>query len=652
FQDGEPALMAAEGGAQRMFLPVTAASLTTIAAFIPLMMIGGIMGNILFDIPLIIICVIIASLIESFFILPGHLKYSFSHMHNRWTNRSDNNEASNDVVDSEKIEKQKHSFRHSFDQKFNYFKNNNFRAFIKLSIKYRSITLALSFAIFVLSIAMLVGGRIGYSFFPSPESQTIYANVSFVSGTPRSKTEAYLKHMQEKLYETEKELGVNLIETAISIIGSSFSGGQSNKNGDQLGAIYLQLLDPDLRTIRNEQFIRLWKSKLKNMPGMESQTISTRKAGPPGTDISIRLQGAGNSQLKLAANELSEYLKAIKGVYAIDNDMPYGKEQLILKLKPEGKMIGLTTQYLANQLRLSFTGDIVQIFQNTDAHFSEEVEVRVLLDAKERDYEQGLHNLYISTLQKEFVPLSSVANWDYKQGFEVLRHAEGELAIEVQAEVDSTVNKTNIILEQMKKDILPELKQKYGLSFSLEGRSANEKDTMKDMQQGLIIGLILMYIILSFVFSSYGWPLIVMSIIPFGLVGAIAGHWIMNIDMTLLSLFGFFGLSGIVVNDSIILVTFYKYLLNKGMKSDEALVEASVRRLRAVLLTSLTTIAGLTPLLFETSLQAQFLVPMATSIAFGLMFSTLIVLCIVPVLLSYYTSFVNKLSSNSKLVPV
>ena len=179
---------------------------------------------------------------------------------------------------------------------------------------------------------------------------------------------------------------------------------------------------------------------------------------------------------------------------------------------------------------------------------------------------------------------------------------------------------------------------KYALDYSFEGRSADEKQTTEDMKTGLILGLIIIYLVLTWVFQSYGWPLIVMSIIPFGLVGAIAGHWAMGIDMTLLPLFGFFGLSGIVVNDSIILVSFYKHLRDKGMEVSKALIKASSQRLRAVLLTSLTTIAGLTPLLFETSLQAQFLIPMATSIAFGLMFSTIIVLFIVPVLLSFYES--------------
>ncbi len=615
YQDGEAPLMAAEGGARRMFIPVLAASLTTVSAFLPLMMVGGIMGNILFDIPLVIICVIIASLIESFFILPGHLRHAFVQ------------------IKQDKIEK--NTLRERFDRSFYAFRENHFKNWVTRAIENRGITITLSVAIFVLSIVMLISGRIGYSFFPTPESQIIYANVSFVSGTPKSVTSAYLKHMEQQLYATEAELGKGLIDRAISIHGSSFTGTNSSKQGDQLGAIYLELLDPDKRTVRNKDFIKSWESKLNKVAGLDTVSITARKAGPPGTDISVRLQGANTEKLKMAATELSEALKNVNGVYAIENDMPYGKEQLIFELTAAGRMLGLNIKDIGQQLRMAFDGKIVQIFQQG----TEEVEVRVLLEKKERETINSLHNVYIHTPKGEFVALETVASWHAKQGFEVLRHSEGDLAIEVQAEVDSTVNKTNLIIENIKKNVLPELKDKYALDYSFEGRSANEKDTMQDMKNGLIIGLSLIYIVLTWIFSSYGWPLIVMSIIPFGLVGAITGHWVMGIDMTLLSLFGFFGLSGIVVNDSIILVSFYKHLLEKGMEPEEALIQASVKRLRAVLLTSLTTIAGLTPLLFETSLQAQFLIPMATSIAFGLMFSTLTVLIIVPVLLSYYRSF-------------
>ncbi len=619
YQNGEAPLMAAEGGAKRMFVPVIASSLTTIAAFLPLMMIGGIMGNILFDIPLIVICVILASLVESFFVLPGHLRHAFSHI-----------KRSAPVLNSEK----QSTFRDKLDNAFDSFRQNKFRRIITWALNHRSITVALVLSSLIATAGLVIGGRINFTFFPSPEAQIIYANASFVSGTSREQTDAYLKHMEEKLNETNKELGGDLIDMSVTISGSSFSGGSSRKKGDQLGAIFLQLAEPDQRDVRNTQFIRHWKNKLDKAAGMDNLTIVSRKTGPQGSDLAIRLNGSDNEQLKQAATELAQALRSIDGVYGVDDDMPYGKEQLIYSLKATGEILGLTVTDIGQQLRTAFDGNLVQIFQDG----ADEVEVRVQLPKQERDQINTLERINIRTPAGEFVPLTSVAHWTVRHGFEVLRHAEGKLALEVSAEVNPDVNNVNRIIASLEEKILPELKQKYWIDYSLEGRAADQKETMIDMKWGGTLGLTLIYIVLAWVFSSYGWPLVVMAIIPFGLVGALWGHWVQGIDLTLLSIFGFFGLSGIVVNDSIILVSFYKRLRDKGMLVKDALIEASVQRLRAVLLTSLTTIAGLLPLLFETSLQAQFLIPMAVSIAFGLAFATVLVLIIIPVFLSIHES--------------
>ncbi len=620
YQEGEAPLMAAEGGARRMFLPVIASSLTTIAAFLPLMMVGGIMGNILFDIPLIVICVILASLVESFLVLPGHMRYSFSHIKR----------------DSE----DQQSIRARLDEAFDHFRQKKFRKAISWALDNRSITIALLLSSLIATVGLIAGGRINFTFFPSPESQIVYANVSFVSGTSREQTQAYLGHMEEKLNETNQELGGKLIDMAVTVSGSSFSGGSARKSGEQLGAIFLQLQASDQRSVRNAQFIQQWKNKLEKPPGMENLTIVSRKTGPQGSDLSIRLSGSSNEQLKQAATELSQALRSIDGVYGVDDDMPYGKEQLIYSLKPAGKILGLTVSDIGQQLRTAFDGNLVQIFQDG----ANEVEVRVQLPKRERDQINTLERINIRTPAGQFVPLTSVAQWTVRHGFEVLRHADGELALEVSAEVNADVNNVNRIIESLEQKTLPELKQKYWINYSFEGRAADQKKTISNMKRGGLLGLCLIYIVLAWVFSSYGWPLVVMAIIPFGLVGAIWGHWVQGIDLTLLSVFGIFGLSGIVVNDSIILVSFYKRLRDKGMLVKDALVEASVQRLRAVLLTSLTTIAGLLPLLFETSLQAQFLIPMAVSIAFGLAFATVLVLIIIPVFLSIHESVHFKIS--------
>lgn len=245
------------------------------------------------------------------------------------------------------------------------------------------------------------------------------------------------------------------------------------------------------------------------------------------------------------------------------------------------------------------------------------------------------------------IPLTSVVEFEARRGFDVLRHTGRQLAIHVTATVDAAVNNSNQILANLQESFLPDITSRYGVAVGFEGRAEEQAETMGDMKQGLVIAFILIYFVLTWVFGSYGWPLVVMAAIPFGLIGALFGHWVMGIDLTILSLFGIFGLSGIVVNDSIILVTFFKHLREQGVATTEAIISAATQRLRAVLLTSLTTIAGLTPLLFETSMQAQFLIPMAVSISFGLMFSTVLVLLVIPALLSIYERIIEIFTPNN-----
>ena len=610
-QMGEDPLLAAEGGVRRMLAPVVASSLTTIAAFLPLMLVGGVIGNILNVIPLVIVAVILASLLESMLVLPGHLRGAFVHSH--------------------KVKPD--SLRARLDRAFEYFRDRLFRPLVTLAVHHRFATIAGAVATLMIAIGLLAGGRLGFVFFPTPEGQIITANVTFVAGTPRARVDALLEHLDETLWETERAFDQGkLVNLAIALHGSKGEG--SGSSADQLGALQVELVAPDAREVRNEEFIRAWQERIELPAGLEGFTIASRRAGPPGRDLTVRLFGADAATLKAAALDISEVLKGISGVMAVEDDMAFGREQIIYSLTPAGQALGLTVAELGTQLRTAFEGQLVQIFQDG----ADEVEVRVKLPRAERERLGTLERINIRLPDGTSVPLTTVAQWRSQRGFEILRHAEGKLAVEVSADVDSDVNNAGAIIEGLVASTLPELEATYGISYSFEGRSADQRETLGDMRKGLVLGLILIYIILTWVFSSYGWPLVVMTAIPFGLTGALFGHWLIGIDVTILSLFGMFGLSGIVINDSIILVKFYQEQLDQGIASSEALIEAACQRLRAVLLTSLTTIAGLTPLLFEKSVQAQFLIPMATSIAFGLGFATLLILLVIPALLSIHDS--------------
>lgn len=613
YERGEAGLTAAEGGARRMFVPVVSSALTTIAAFLPLMLVGGIMGKIMFDIPLVMICVLIASLVECFLILPGHLRASLVRLGHA----------------------PPRGLRRRLDAAFERFRDRLFRPVVTAAVQRRAVTLAATFSVVVIAAGLLAGGRIGFNFFPTPEANILYANVAFQPGTPPARVQAALDGMQRALKETDEALGGGLVRSHVAYRGSAvIAGTEFPRRGDRLGSIMVELTPSDHREVRTDRFVDEWRARIAEPAGLESLVVSARRGGPPGRDVDVVLTGEDAGRVKAAALETVRALSAMPGLRAVEEDMAYGQEQWIYSLTPAGEAQGLTIEGVGRQLRAAYDGQLVQIYQDR----GEEVEVRVVLPGAERDRPMGLASLPIALPGGGSAPLATVVELGSRRGFEALRHEGAELAAHVSAEVDRAVNNSNDVLAALERDVFPELRSRYGVETSFSGRARDQAETLADMKLGMFFGLALIYVVLAGAFGSYGWPLVVMTAIPFGIVGALVGHWAMGLDLTLLSLFGLFALSGIVVNDSIILVTFYKGLRDRGLSVRDALIDAACLRLRAVLLTSLTTIGGLAPLLFEESLQAQFLIPMAATLCFGLAFSTVLVLLVVPTLLSLHES--------------
>ena len=610
FERGDSPLTAVQKGAQRMLAPVLASSLTTIAAFMPLLLVGGIIGIILRTLPVVVICVILASLIEAFLVLPGHLRGTFARVGSYRPRR----------------------LRKKLNDGFVRFRETRFRPTIVAGVRYRWLTVALAAAIFIVSIGWIAGGRIAFNFFPVAEGPIFFANVDFVAGTPKKHVADHLDKVEQALWDTNDHFGGGLVVTAISRLGLGESGDWERRRSENIGSVLVELVKPDARAVRNRTFIEEWRARIPDAPGLENLSIKEPTAGPPGQDIEVQITGPSLVAVKSAALALKNVLIDIPGVSGVEDDMPYGREQIILRLTPTGEALGLSVENLGRQLRAGYEGYLVQVMADNN----DEVEVRVVLPDDERNRLDSLNEFEVMLPGGGTVPFANIVTLQTRRGFDSIRHVEGNLAITVTGDVDDAVNNDNRIIANLKQNTLPGLEQRHGVRFSFEGRQADQRETLSDMKRGAILALVLIYLVLAWVFGSYGWPLLVMAIIPFGLVGAIWGHTLMNIDLTILSMFGFFGLAGIVVNNSIILVVFYKQIRADGLDPEQAVVEAACQRLRAVLLTSLTTIAGLTPLLFETSLQAQFLIPMATSIAFGLAFATLLVLFLVPALLMIY----------------
>ncbi|WP_295389168.1 efflux RND transporter permease subunit [uncultured Thiodictyon sp.] len=619
FRMGMAPAEAAIAGAKRMFWPVVGSALTTVAAFLPLMLVGGIMGNILWDIPFVAIMVLMASLMEVFLIMPAHLRSAFSHQVRQVTPR----------------------WRQRVDAGFDRFRDRWYRPAVVASLRWRAVTVSAVAVLMLLSVGLLAGGRIAFVFFPTPEAQIVFANATFVAGTPRAQTAAFLDELQEGLGAAERDLGGGLVEAAVARLGSTVAVNVgAAASGDQLASVLVQLVPSENRSVRNEAFLAKWRERVSLPAGIESLVISSRRSGPPGRDLTVRLTGDDAHRLKSAALDLAQGLESVQGVSDMVDDMPFGREQLIYRVSPAGQALGVTTELLGRQLRAAFDGYLAQLVQVGQ----DELEVRVLLPRAERTRLDALEQLNIRVPSGEFVPLDTVADWESRRGFEALRHADGRLAVEVSADINRALNTPDNVAKALRAGLLPDLVARYGIGFSFEGRAADQRETLGDMQLGLYIGLGLIYIVLAAVFSSWGWPLVVMTAIPLGLIGAVVGHWIMGIDLTLLSLFGLFGLSGIVVNNAIILVSMYQELRLTGMAVDPALEAAACSRLRAMLLTSATTVAGLGPLIFATSLQAQFLIPMAVSLAFGITFATVLVLVFTPALLSLHESAHERIS--------
>ena len=607
-QQGSSAKMAAIGGAKRMFAPVVAASLTTVAAFLPLLILDGNIGNMLVDIPIVVICVIIASLVECFLILPGHLYHSF-----------------------QRKPYQPSATRQKLDAGFARFREQGFRPVARWAVANRGTTILVAFSLFILSLTLVTSGHLRFTFFPTIDGQTMRAAFQFSSGTPNQEVDRFLNELERSLRAAEQASGEKIVQHVFQLDGEArftmFGGGRSS--GDNYGTLVVDLVSSEQRETSNSQLIRLWESELVRPAGLERMAIAQAKAGPPGKAIEVKLIGGDARQLKQAAEEVQDYLATFSGVSDIEDDLPWGREQMIFALKPEARALGFTLQEIGRQLRTAVDGERLQIHHQ----LYEEVEVRLQLPKIERERLESIRAFPIVAADGNSQRLDSLVSFTSQYGLDTLKRVDGQLAVQISADVDETVNNANQIVARLEQELLPDLQQRYGLRYDYEGRSAEQQSMQAEMMMGMLVALALIYIILTWVFSSWTWPLAVMVAIPFGITGALFGHWLTGQDLTVMSQFGLFGLAGIIVNDSIVLLTFYRELKQQGMAQRLAIEEAACRRLRAVLLTSFTTMGGLLPILFETSVQAQFLIPMATTLVFGLLFGTGLILLVVPSLL-------------------
>jgi len=612
---GLSALEAAERGAMRMAAPVASSTLTTLAAFLPLLVIGDIIGTIIAAIPLAVCAALFASLIECFFALPGHLKGALLAPPPKDT-----------------------GFKVAFNRRFDAFRDGPFRRAVDAAIRFRYVTAAAAIAALIVSVGVVAGGRVAFNFFPSAEADIAFANLRMAPGGGRAATEAALLEVEAAASRAEAKLGYQegeLVVQALAKVGETTGREQGNgASGDEIGSVFLELVSADSRDVRTDAFLAAWEAEIAPVAGLDSLSLTPAQGGPPGREIDVRLSGGDPAVLKRAAAEVFRLLESYPGVSAIEDSLPYGKPELIMELTEKGRALGFTTESVARQVRDAYAGVVAMRFARGD----DEVTVRVRMDEAALAA-QGVRALYLRSPTGDETPLSEVVAFREEAGFASIGREDGFRIVAVTAEVDEAVTTSNDVLDALERDGIADIASAAGLDYRFAGKAEEQAGTFKDMKTGALIGVILMYIVLSWVFGSFARPVAVMAIIPFGFIGAVLGHYLLGFDLTILSMIALLGLSGIAVNDSIVLISTIDARLAEGEAFMSAVREGAVDRLRAVLLTSLTTIGGLAPMMFETSLQARFLIPMAVTIVFGLLATTLLVLFLVPALVTVGADF-------------
>ena len=605
---GLPMAQAAGVAATRMGPPVVSAMLTTVAAFLPLFTVKGIIGEIVSAIPLVVIAVLVASLIEVFFILPAHLAHFGG-----------------------KDDAKPSRYRVWFDAKFNNFRDGVFRRCVRVAVKWRTATLAVAFSLLILSMGMMAGGRVNFVFFSSPEADVAYANIVMAPGTSRAQTEKMLVELERALNAVEDRLAngeETLIKMSLPHLGTNLSGDDNGggNTADNRAGIIVELLTADQRSVRMRDFIAAWKAEARPVSGLDRLSIRAPSGGPPGRDVDVRLMGDDLEKLKQAATEVVSIIETIPTANAVNENLSYGAEERIIRLTPLGKSFGFTVGSVGQQLRASLDGVVVKRFPRGD----EEVTVRLSLPNDETKND-NIGEIRVIAPNGQYVQLGEIATIENRLGFSVVRRQDGFREVSITADLDTSVITTPEAIEAIITGGLNDIAAQYNLRYRFDGRDAEQAEAFADMAAGAMMALICMYVILAWVFSSWLQPLAVMIMIPFALIGAVIGHYVMGLTMTILSMFALIALAGIVVNNSIILVsTIERRRQDTDGDKMEAIISGASDRLRPVILTSFTTICELSTLMFETSLQAQFLIPMATTIVFGMAITTLLVLFVVP----------------------
>lgn len=591
-------------GAKRVAIPATFGVLTTMVAFVPMLMVEGGMGGIWESIAWVVIIALAFSLVESKLILPAHIAaMKFSKGGGEKLNAFQRGR--NKISDSLKV----------FVVKY-------YSPFLKKCLHYRYTTLATFLALFIITIGLISGGVVRWVFFPNIPSDFVRSNIEMQPGSSEDATIRAMQELENALYRVNDEIRENEGEGVVRH-ATMFLNGASG------GQLLVELKKGEDREIDGFAIVNEWRLETPEIAGVKNLNFEGSIGGGGGFDVEFQLTGQELSQLSGAATELKEKMAEYAGVFDIEDTFGEGNDEIILELKPLATAMGITLAELATQVRYAFYGAEAQRIQRND----EEVRVMVRYPELERQSIGNLESMKVRTSDGSLIPFTELASVRFAEGYATINRINRERSVTVRARVDKDTVEPFEIVRQVRENVIQPIIDKYPtVGFKLEGASQDEAEATSSLAIGFMLALFAIYALMAVPLKSYSQPFIIMSVIPFGMIGAVVGHWILGMPISILSLFGIIALAGVVVNDSLVMVDYVNQARAEGTPLRKAVAEAGAVRFRAILLTSLTTFFGLAPIVMETSLQAKIVIPMAISLAFGILFATVITLILIPCL--------------------
>lgn len=602
---GKSPLEAAVDGAREVFPGVFASFITTVCIFLPLAFLTGDIGNILKVVPVIIIMTLVVSFLEVFLILPAHLSHGDENASRNFAQRW-------------------------LDTKLVQVRDYVVHVWVDRFVRWRYLSFGGLIGILLITFSMIASGILGFTPLPELDNESIVARILLPQGSPISRTQSVVEKVLAGLEEVNAELTPeqpgeqSLVRHVMVNYGKNLD---AHEVGDHVATVSVDLLSPEIRTETSTEIRQRWREAVGQIEDVIFIKYSDPLIGPQGKALDLRISGDDIDVVRKATDEIYQWLWYYEGVNDLSTDLRPGKPEIRIHLKPGAQALGVNAAILAEQLRGAFFGLIAAEVQVGNERY----EIDVRLEASARSSFDTLDGFMVRGTSGQLVPLSAVADLEESRGFARINRIDGRRVITIEGSVDNRATTSAAVLSDFETYFLPDWQARYpDLDIDLEGQNAQAAATLGSLRSGFLLGFLGIFLLLSFQFRSYLEPIVVISIIPLSLIGVVFGHFLLGYNLTMPSMLGFVSLAGIVVNDSILLVTFVENRLAEGMELHKAVVSASHDRFRAILLTSITTVAGLLPLLLETSLQATVVKPLAISLAFGLTSATLLVLFVIP----------------------